>query len=267
MAVLAAGAWGEVASLAAEMGAWGRVDAALKAARRETGAEAQGAAVRAIARGVLRLQLLGKRAAADALAQAARHRLIPDAATRADFSTLTDFFHPLRFGARGWPSSSHPIQEAVPMLDPTIMPLPETSDSDPDGVPMLRDPSEWEAVEGFRHTFLIHFTPQGLAASLRRAGQNLYDHALEKAGGWPRAPMLPVLEQVMAGAADVRFLEGFYGMVGREARETSLTDVEIRISMLSVEYAAAARALAERIEQDLAAVGVVWPALDQKITP
>jgi len=145
------------------------------------------------------------------------------------------------------------------MADPKpLVPLPATSNSEPDGVPMLRDPSGWEAVEGFRHTFLIHFTPQGLAASLRLAGQNLYDGALESSGGWPRSRVLPVLEQAMAGAADLRFIEGFYGMVGREAKETSLTHVEIKISILAVEYAAAAGALATRIEQDLAAVGMVF---------
>ncbi len=137
-----------------------------------------------------------------------------------------------------------------------IVPIPATSTSEPDGVPMLRDASEWEAAEGFRHTFLIHFTPQGLAASLRQAGQNLYDGALENSGGWPRSRMPPVLEQVVAGVAELRFIEGFYGMVGREAEETSLTRVEIKISNLAVEYAAAAGALATRIEEDLAAVGV-----------
>lgn len=259
IAVLAAGAWGEVAALAAEIGAWGRVDSALQAARRETGAEAQGAAVRAVARGALRLQLLKQDAAAVAFARASRGRLAPDAPTRADFAAISDFdfLHPWRFSARGWASFSSSTQEAIPMSDPKhLVPLPETSSSEPDGVPMLRDPSEWEAVEGFRHTFLIHFTPQGLAASLRQAGQNLYDGALENSGGWPRSRILPVLEQAMAGAADLRFLEGFYGMVGREAKETSLTHVEIQISILAVGYAAAAGALAAQIEQDLAAVGV-----------
>jgi hypothetical protein len=76
--------------------------------------------------------------------------------------------------------------------------------------------------------------------------------------------MPPVLEQAMAGAADCRFLEGFFGMVAREAEESSLARAEIQISNLAVEYAAAARALATRIEQDLAAVGVAWPPLVAK---
>ncbi|MEP7010488.1 MAG: hypothetical protein ABJC13_09220 [Acidobacteriota bacterium] len=272
VAVLAAGAWGEVAALAAEIGACGRVDSALKAARRETGAEAQRAAAVAVARGVLRLRLLRADAAAIALAGAAEAHLKLDSLSRADFAAATsgfvgvarlagiDFFHAPRIGVGGWASCTDPIQEAIPMTDrKPVVPIPATSSSEPDGVPMLRDASEWEAVEGFRHTFLIHFTPQGLAASLRQAGQNLYDGALESSGGWPRSPTPPVVEQVMAGVAELRFIEGFYGMVGREAEETSLTRVEIKISNLAVEYAAAAGALAAQIEQDLAAAGVTWP--------
>lgn len=257
--VLAAGAWGEVAALAAEIGAWGRVDSALEAARRETGAGAQGAAARAVARGVIRLALLGNDSAAAALAVASRRRLAPDAATRADFDAINDFLRPGRFGAGGWAFSENPIQEAIPMSDAKfVVPLSDAEDSEDYVVPMLRHPSEWEGVEGFRHTFLIHFTPPGLAASLRQAGQNLYDGALESAGGWPRSRMLPVLEQAMAGAADCRFLEGFFGMVGREVKETSLAEPEIRISVFAAEYAAAARDLAARIERDLASVGVRW---------
>lgn len=259
IAALAAGAWGEAAALAAEIGACGRVDSALKAARREVGTEAQGAAARAVARGVLRLRLLGKSPAAAALARAAMRRLQPNAATRSEFFAVTTFLHPGRSVGEGWDFSSNPVQEAISMSDPKfIVPLPESDDSEPDGVAMLRDPAKWEAVEGFRHTFLIHFTPQGLAELLRREGQTLYDGALEYAHKWPRSPMLPVLEQAMAGAADCRFLEGFFSMVGREAEETSLKRPEIQISNLAVEYAAAAGALATRIEQDLAAVGVVW---------
>lgn len=259
IAALTAGAWGEVAALAAEIGAWGRVDSALSSARRETGDAAQAAAARAVCRGVLRLRLLGKDSAAAALAVASQRRLAPDAATRADFAAATDFFHPWRFGTREWPSSLNPIQEAIPMSDAKfVVPLSDAEDSENYVVPMLRHPSEWEGVEGFRHTFLIHFTPQGLAASLRQAGLSLYDGALESAGGWPRSRMLPVLEQAMAGAADCRFLEGFFGMVGREAQETSLAQPEIQISVFAVEYAAAARELAARIERDLASVGVKW---------
>ncbi|HXU33492.1 MAG TPA: hypothetical protein VN851_23230, partial [Thermoanaerobaculia bacterium] len=89
IAALAAGAWGEVAALAAEIGACGRVDAALKAARREIGNAAQEAAARAVARGVLRLLLLRRTADAVALARAARRRLAPDPETRAALTEIT----------------------------------------------------------------------------------------------------------------------------------------------------------------------------------
>ena len=39
----------------------------------------------------------------------------------------------------------------------------------------------------------------------------------------------------MAGAADLRFLEGFFGMVGRESEESSLARAEIGISHLSID--------------------------------
>ncbi len=151
----------------------------------------------------------------------------------------------------------NPIEEGLSVNDlKSMLPATVSPSSEPDGVAMLSDPREWEEVEGFRHTFLIHFTPTGLAAMLRQAGRQFYDSVLEAAGGWPRSRTLPVVEQAMAGAADLRFLEGFFGMVGREAEETSLARPEIQISNFAVEYAAAAGALAARIEQDLAALGV-----------
>ncbi len=274
-APLAAGAWGGVAVLAAEIGAWGRADSALKAARREPGAKAQRAIARVIARGVLRLRLLRQDAAAEALTRAAEESLELDSETRADFAAVAGLaaalgglapYHASRDRARVWTTRSHSFQEVVPMTDPKpVVLLPDSEeDSEPNGVVMLRDPSGWEEVEGFRHTFLIHFTPQGLAASLRQAGQNLYDGALENAGGWPRSRMPPLLEQALAGAADCRFLEGFFGMLGREAEQTSLARPEIQISNFAVEYAAAAGALAARIEQDLAAVGVMLQPIAMK---
>jgi len=151
------------------------------------------------------------------------------------------------------------------MADPKpLVPSSGKTDLEPDGVPPLRDPSEWEEMEGFRHTFLIHFTPPGLAAALRQVGRVLYDAALEIAGRWPRSRNLPVHEQVLAGAADLRFLEGFFGMVGRESEESSLARAEIGISHLSIEYAAAAGALATRIEQDLASLGVTLQPAGEK---
>ena len=86
--LLAAGAWGEVAALAAESGACGRVDAALRCARRLLGSNAQEAAARPVARGVLRLLLLGKSAAAVALARAARWRLRPGLEARAALAEI-----------------------------------------------------------------------------------------------------------------------------------------------------------------------------------
>lgn len=139
------------------------------------------------------------------------------------------------------------------MTDPQSTNSP-TGKPDPDseGIPMLRDPGQWEEVEGFRHTFLIHFTQPKDAAALRQIARLLYDCALDVAGGWPRSSLLPAVEQVMAGAAECRYLEGFFGMVAREGEEASLAREEIRISQLAVGYAAAARALAAQIERDLA---------------
>lgn len=139
------------------------------------------------------------------------------------------------------------------MTDPkSIDPPTAKSDSDSGNISPLRDPGRWEEVEGFRHTFLIHFTQPNDAAALRQVARLLYDCALEVAGGWPRSRLLPAVEQVMAGAAECRFLEGFFGMVAREGEAASLAREEIRISQLAIGYAAAAGALAAQIERDLA---------------
>ncbi len=276
IAPLAAGAWGEVAALAAEIGACGRVDSALDAARRETGAAAQNAAANAVARGVLRLLLLRRVSAAVALACAALHRLAPDRATRrafvqftvqalADHGKRTEGFRapaarkppftPLSAHPRPAVASSLPNRGGNPMTDPDPI-VPPTDDPASDGGDLLplRDPSRWEEVEGYRQTFLIHFTQPGAAAALQKAAGKLYDDALESAHAWPRSPLPPVIEQAQAGASECRYLEGFFGMVAREGEESSLSRGEIRISALASGYAAAAGELAARIERDLDSV-------------
>lgn len=141
------------------------------------------------------------------------------------------------------------MTEPTPVTDPTVEPASEDGDLLP-----LRDPGRWEEVEGYRQTFLIHFTQPGAAAALLKAAAKLYDDALESAHSWPRSPLPPVIEQAQAGASECRYLEGFFGMVAREGEESSLSRGEIRISALSGGYAAAAGELAARIERDLDSV-------------
>ncbi|HXU46757.1 MAG TPA: hypothetical protein VN783_14615 [Thermoanaerobaculia bacterium] len=133
----------------------------------------------------------------------------------------------------------------------------EGSGLPPGALPLLLDPDEWEQAEGFRFTFLGHFTKSGDADALRRVSQLLYDGALEGNREWPRGPLPPVLEQALLAACEFRFLEGFLAAVGRECETASLSREEIRISQLAADYSLASGDLAARIERDLAATGKV----------
>jgi hypothetical protein len=112
--------------------------------------------------------------------------------------------------------------------------------------------SEWEEFAAFRGTFLRLFKPED-ADALARIGRLLYDCALECGREWHRERESETVGEMIAAAADFRFLEGLLTAAGREYLEASLGARDTALSQLAATIAPEVAGLAERIEQALGA--------------
>jgi hypothetical protein len=131
--------------------------------------------------------------------------------------------------------------------------MPEQSQSTPPlAVTPPIDPARWEDFEGFRESFLLHFTKQPDNAALRTVATLLYDLALEASTallpshpeGWARA-------QVRAAVADLRFLQGFLDSLTKEAEGSSLEPFEEHLYRFSGARAVVLAKVADEIEAQL----------------
>jgi hypothetical protein len=113
------------------------------------------------------------------------------------------------------------------------------------------DPKAFEDHEGFRETFLFHFTEPKANDALRTAGALLFDLALECCGSWPVRPEGHVRAELQAALADLRHLEGFLSAVGREHLVSSLDREETALSHFAAKAAREVRRIADRIDERL----------------
>ena len=108
--------------------------------------------------------------------------------------------------------------------------------STPAAVPPIVDPESFYDFEGFRETTLSLFTRPEDNAALRGVGRLLNTLANEAAAGWPSEPEGSLRHQCRAAVADLRFLQGFLGMLGRPlecaraGHEGHLARVALRLS-------------------------------------
>ncbi|HEX7182153.1 MAG TPA: hypothetical protein VF756_09945 [Thermoanaerobaculia bacterium] len=128
------------------------------------------------------------------------------------------------------------IEESTPPTPPT---------------PSTIDPAAWEDFQGFRESFLAHFTRPEDNAALRRLGQFLYELILETAGTMPDPPESATRTETRAALADLRHLEGFLGAIGAEHKDASLSPDDARLSELAEVWSVDAGQLADRIEAEL----------------
>jgi len=112
-------------------------------------------------------------------------------------------------------------------------------------------PSAWEDREGFRATFLLHFTRAGDADAMRHFGAMLYDCARECASSWPAWCESSTRTELRAAAADLRHLKGFLTAVGQEHAVASLEWHDARLSRVAARQAAEVARIAHRIEEEL----------------
>ena len=82
--------------------------------------------------------------------------------------------------------------------------------------PPIVDPETFQDFEGFRETTLSLFTRPEDNAALRGVGRLLYTLANEFSAGWPPEPEGSLRHQCRAAVADLRHMQGFLGMLGRD---------------------------------------------------
>ncbi|HEX3530570.1 MAG TPA: hypothetical protein VH988_26205 [Thermoanaerobaculia bacterium] len=82
-------------------------------------------------------------------------------------------------------------------------------------VPPVVDPEDFHDFEGFRETTLSLFTDPEHNAALRATGRLLFTMASEGDNDWPAEPEGSPRHQLRAAVADLRFMQGFLGMLGR----------------------------------------------------
>lgn len=114
------------------------------------------------------------------------------------------------------------------------------------------NPFAFEDREGFRETFLMHFTRPGDAEVLRRFGVMLFDAALESARLWPDWPESATRAELRAAAADLRHLAEFLAALGLSRELSALTSADERLSRFAGRQAKQVVRIAERIETKLA---------------
>lgn len=111
--------------------------------------------------------------------------------------------------------------------------MPELTDSTapPEPAPSA---AKWEPYEGFRFTFLLHFTLEEQAA-LQKVAQVLFDAALEH----PRPHDLPqqdapwMLWEMRTALSELHYLEGYLGTIFDAHRLSSLSPLEERLSKMA----------------------------------
>jgi hypothetical protein len=125
--------------------------------------------------------------------------------------------------------------------------MPSLQKSTPDGLtaagPPVVDPEAFHDFEGYRETTLSLITDPERNAAMRATGRLIYAMAFELSGD-PPEPEGSLRHQLRAAVADLRFLQGFLGMLGRpmectrEGHEGHLARVALRLSGQVAEIAA-----------------------------
>jgi hypothetical protein len=129
----------------------------------------------------------------------------------------------------------------------------DRDESTPAPIPHL-DPAFWEKHEGFRETFLLHYTEPKANETLRNLGNLLFDLSLEREDQGPSRPESSTRSELQAALADLRFLEGFLTSVGRGHIVSSLAPEDIGLSRFAAGQALNLGAIANRIEEELGPV-------------
>jgi hypothetical protein len=108
----------------------------------------------------------------------------------------------------------------------------------------------WNEADSVRETTLICIDDPEDQEALRKVGRLLYHLALEATRGAPGEES-ETRRELRAAAADLRYLEGFFLMVERQAEDSSLPADDIALTRIAAKLARKVGDLAARIEGKL----------------
>jgi hypothetical protein len=129
--------------------------------------------------------------------------------------------------------TAHSIPKTPP-LPPSLYAAPPSEPPEPPSSPPSSSASKWEPYEGFRFTFLLHFTLDEQAA-LQKVAQMLFDAALER----PRPQDLPeqnapwMLWEMRTALSEMHYLEGYLGTIFDAHRLSSLPPEVEKLSKMA----------------------------------
>ena len=125
---------------------------------------------------------------------------------------------------------------------------------------ILPPPPPWNESDSIRETLLINFPDPADREAVRHVGRMLYDLALAAADSAQRpAPdeLSSTHSEMRAVVADLRYIEGYLGMVGRSADESSLRAMDEALARYGGKVARRVGAVAAAIEGEVQAAGRV----------
>jgi len=120
----------------------------------------------------------------------------------------------------------------------------------PAAAPPVVDPENFHDFDGFSETSLSLFTKPEDNAALRRTGRLIYALACEVAAGWPSEPEGSPRHECRAAVADLRHLQGFLAMLGRE-RECRREGHDGHLARLALRLSGQVAEIADVLEKEL----------------
>ena len=120
-------------------------------------------------------------------------------------------------------------------------------------VPPVLDPKRFDHFEGFRETTLAIFTEPKHNQALRAVGDLLYTLGAESSQYWPREPEGSFRHQCRAAVADLRHLQGYLSMLGREVEASVLNNHDGHLSRICGRLAPQVQEIANTLERELGA--------------
>jgi hypothetical protein len=115
--------------------------------------------------------------------------------------------------------------------------------------PRVLPPERYEDAQGFRETFLLYITDPALNGALRVLGAATFDVVLEHSRHWPSLPGCWTVWEMQAALGDLRSLQGFLALVGREREESG--GIDPALSALAEVEVAVLAGIGDRIEAAL----------------
>lgn len=124
------------------------------------------------------------------------------------------------------------------------------ADRTPAAGPPIVDPESFHDFDGFRETTLSLFTRPEDNAALRHTGRLLYTLACEVSACWPAEPEGNPRHECRAAVADLRHMQGFLGMLGREV-ECSREGHEGHLARVCNRLSAKVQEVADVLDKEL----------------